>query len=180
MIGRQMSRKLMLPVVLGLCDGILTTLVLAAGRLTDVAQPMTLGFAIRIALVAFLSGAFVFYVARYADLRYELIHAARQLNMSAYGKLANSALGRAVQKEAITAAVASSGAAFAGALVPLLAAALVPQFQWTSITVSLIALAILAAALARAVRGAVAQWIAGLVLGGVCLTLLGLCLKVVA
>jgi len=175
-----MSQKFTLPLVLGLCDGILTTLLLAAGRLTNIAEPVTFGFAIRIALVAFLSGAFVFYVARYADLRQQLIHAERQLTMSAYGKLATGALGRAVRKEATIAAAASSGAAFTGALVPLLAAALVPQYRWTSIIVSLTALAILAAALARVVRGAVARWIVGLVLGGVCLTVVGLFLRVVA
>lgn len=174
-----MSQKLMLPVVLGLCDGILTTLVLTAGRLTDAAQPMTLDFALRIALVAFLSGAFVFYVARYAELRGQLIHAERQLNMSAYGKLATGALGRAVRKEATVAAAASSCMGFCGALVPLLAATLVPQYRWTAIIAALVTLAVLGSILARVVHGATFRWIAGLVFGGILLTVLGVFLRVV-
>lgn len=174
-----MLRKLMLPVVLGICDGVLNTLVLAAGRLTNASQPMTLDFAFRIALVAFFSGAFVFYVARYAELRGQLIGAERQLNMTSSGKLAMGALGRAVQKEAIVAAIAASCAGFCGALVPLIAATLAPQRRWISIIVSLVTLALLATALARAVHGATLRWIAGLVLGGALLAILGIVLRVV-
>ena len=172
------QKQLMLPVVLGLCDGIFTTLLLAAGRLTEIGHPVTVMFAIRIALVAFLSNALVFYVARYSELRGQLIHAERQLNMSSFGKLATGALGRAVRKQATLAAAASSGAGFSGALIPLLVAALLPQYRWISIVAALVALAVLGAALARVVHGAALRWIAGLLAGGIALTVFGTLMRV--
>lgn len=175
-----LSRKVtLLPVVLGLCDGLLTTLVLAAGRLTKAGQPITLSLAFRIAAVTFLSGAFVFFVARYAELRGELRHAERQLTLGSNGHLATGALGRAVRKEAMLAATVSSSAAFLGALIPLLSAALTPNVRWTSVLVTLAALALMGLGVARSVHGKPTSWIAGLVLGGVLMTVLGVLLRVV-
>jgi predicted membrane protein (TIGR00267 family) len=172
-------RESLLPVVLGFSDGILTALTLAAGRLTNPEQGVSLGLGLRIAAGALASGAFVFFVARYAELRRELIRAERQLNLTSHGRLAASHLGTAVLREATLSGLISSVAAFCGALVPLAAAALVPGYRWTSIAAALAALALLGVALAHVVHGSVLRWSVGLAVGGAALSIAGMHLKIV-
>jgi hypothetical protein len=85
--------------VIGPVDGILTALTLAAARILTPDQPIDISLALRIALAASLSGGFVFFVAEYARLRGELVHAARHLNLASTGRLATSHLGQEVLRE---------------------------------------------------------------------------------
>ena len=172
-------REMLLAAVLGFSDGILTALTLAAGRLTSAGESVSVDLGLRIATGALASGAFVFFVARYSELRHELIRSERQLNLTSHGRLAAGRLGTEVRHEAIRAGVTSSLAAFCGALVPLMAAALVPQHQWVSILAALLALAALGLGLARAVHGSRTRWSLGLAAGGILLSLLGAFLKIV-
>jgi predicted membrane protein (TIGR00267 family) len=174
-----LPRESLLPVVLGFSDGIMTALTLAAGRLTSRAQPVTAGLALRIALAALGSGAFVFFIARYAELRRELIRSERQLNLTSHGRLAASHLGKAALREAALSALLSSVAALCGALVPLMVAAIFPAFRWASILAALVTLALLGFGLGRLVHGRTTYWSAGLVAGGAALSLLGVYLKIV-
>jgi predicted membrane protein (TIGR00267 family) len=176
---RLFRQENLLPVVLGFSDGILTALTLAAGRLTNPEHGVSFGLGLRISAGAFASGAFVFFVARYAELRGELIRAERQLNLTAHGRLAASRLGDAVLREATLSGLISSVAAFCGALVPLAAAALVPGYRWTSIGTALAALALLGVALAHVVHGSVVRWSVGLAAGGAALTIAGMHLKLI-
>ena len=171
-------RGILLAAVLGFCDGILTALTLTAGRLTGTDQAVTLGFASRIATGALGSGAFVFFVARYSELRQELIRSEQQLNLLSHGQLARSKLGIAIRNEAIAACATSSVAAFCGALVPMLAAALVPRHGWVAILVALFTLGSLGFGLARVVHGSRVRWPLGLIIGGILLSLLGSALKI--
>jgi predicted membrane protein (TIGR00267 family) len=168
----------LLPSVLGFTDGILTAITLAAGRLINPEQHMPIGLALRIATGALASGAFVFFVAQYAHLRRELIRAERQLNLLSHGRLASSKLGAAVLREGLLASAISSFAAFCGALVPLVAAALFPKYRGGSIVVALVALALLGTLLARVLHGGAIRWSVGLVLGGVVLSTIGALLKI--
>ena len=59
-------------------------------------QPIDLSLAVRIALAVSLSGGFLIFVAEYARLRGELIHAERHLNLSRAGRLATTKLGKDV------------------------------------------------------------------------------------
>lgn len=86
--------------VIGPIDGILTALTFAAGRIVAAAQPIDLLLAIRIALAASLSGGFVFFVAEYARLRSELVHAGRHLTLPSARQLATSHLGSEIIREA--------------------------------------------------------------------------------
>jgi predicted membrane protein (TIGR00267 family) len=176
---RAASTNNLLPLVLGFSDGILTALTLAAGRLTGGAEPVTFSLALRLGIAALASGAFVFFVARYAELRRGLIRAEHQLNITGHGQLATSHLGKTVFWEGVTAALASSVAAFLGALLPLMIAAIYPRHGWASILIALIALALLGVGLARVVHGRVLRWSAGLVIGGGVLSVIGAFLKIV-
>jgi predicted membrane protein (TIGR00267 family) len=170
----------LLPLVLGFSDGILTALTLAAGRLTSDEHTMTFSLALRIAVGALVSGAFVFFVARYAELRRELIQAERQLNLTSHGQLAASHLGAAVFREGLLSGLISSVAAFCGALVPLVIAAFLPEYRWVSIIAALVTLALMGVGLARVVHGRVFRWSAGLVAGGGALSIVGAYLKIVS
>jgi VIT1/CCC1 family predicted Fe2+/Mn2+ transporter len=166
-------------VVLGLADGILTALTLAAGQLTEPSHDMSMNRALRIAAAALVSSAFVFYVAHYSQLRGELIHAERQLNLIAHGRLASTRLGRSVLIEAFWTAVVSSSASFVGALIPLLTSVVLPAFRWGAVVSSVTSLGILGVALARVVHGSYWRWCGALVIGGVVLSAVGIGLHIV-
>lgn len=176
---RLYPRHVLLPTVLGLADGILTAVTLAAGELTENDPVMTLNRALRIAVGALVSGVFVFYVAQYSQLRGELVHAERQLNLLSHGRLASTRLGQSVQMEAIWTAVISSSASFVGALIPLLTGVLFPSWRWVAIASAVISLGFLGLALARVVHGSYLRWCLSLVVGGILLSAIGIELHIV-
>ena len=167
-----------LDLVAGLSDGILTALTLGAGHMLPGSTPMSVSLGLRVACAGAVSGAFVFFVAHYAERRGELVEAERQLNLTSHGRLATSRLGRAAVWEAAIQAAIASICTFCGALVPLLVSALIQQPRWLGALVALIALCLLGYFLARTVYGHALSWMAGLVLGGVTLTLLGVWLDI--
>jgi VIT1/CCC1 family predicted Fe2+/Mn2+ transporter len=176
---RMLPHRSLLPPVLGFADGILTGLTLAAGELTKSGQPISLNRALAIATSALVSGAFVFYVAHYAQLRGELVHAERQLNLLSHGRLASTRLGYAVLKEALWAAGLSSVASFLGSLIPLLTGFFLPRFRWGAIAISMTSLGILGIGLAHVVHGSYWRWCVGLVISGAVLSFIGIKLHIV-
>lgn len=178
MHGWQWQRQL-LPIVLGVSDGVLTALTLATGSLLDPDRHIAMSMALRISASAFATGAFVFFVARYSQLRAELVVAERQLNLTSHGRLASSKLGRVVLREAIVAASLSSVSSFVGAMIPLVVAALVPSHGWAALVAALVALALLGAGLAKVSFGSAWYWSSTLVAGGVVLSILGAQLRIV-
>lgn len=172
-------RKQLLPIVLGLSDGVLTALILATGSLVDPDRHIAMSMALRISASAFATGAFVFFVARYSQLRAELVVAERQLNLTSHGRLASSKLGKVVLSEAIVSASLSSISSFVGAMIPLLVAALVPSHGWAALVAALVALALLGAGLAKVSFGSAWYWSSTLVAGGVVLSILGAQLRIV-
>jgi VIT1/CCC1 family predicted Fe2+/Mn2+ transporter len=162
-----------LDLVAGLCDGIQTSLILAAGRVLNPAAEMDPSLVLRVAAVAGFSSVFVFFVGHYALLRSELVEAERQLNLASRGRLATSRLGRAALIGAAQGAGLASVFSFCGALLPLVVGVLVPDFRWIAVAVSLLVLAVLGVILARSVRGHPLRWAGGLLAGGALLTYLG-------
>ncbi len=171
---------MILPLVLGLIDGILTALALAAARLTNAGEGLTIGLGLRIASVALVSGALAFFVARYAELRGELRNAERQLNLAARGRFVTGKLGTAILRESLASAAVSSAAAFCGALVPLLPAGLFPHERWLALAVGTTTLAALGAGLGYALNGNPWRWALALAAAAVIVTIIGAFLKVVA
>lgn len=173
-------RNVLLPSVLGLTDGVLTAVTLAAGALVaPEGHPMSTRLAVRIALAALASSAFVFYVAQYSHLRDELVRLETQLSMTEHGKFAASHLGRQVAIEALFAAAVASTASFLGALIPLLLGASFHNFRWTAIVAAVGSLGVLGGVLARLVHGSFWRWPIVLMAGGVALSTLGIVLHIV-
>lgn len=165
-----------LDVVAGLCDGILTALTLAAGKLLGPQAGISLSLSLRVAVAAAVSSAFVFFVAHYAVLRSDLYEAERQLNLTERGRMATTRLGNMVLEEAGCQALVSSLCSFSGALLPLLVGVWLPAL---GILVALAALALLGAFLGNTVHGRPLSWAVSLVVGGVVLAWVGFYLKIV-
>jgi len=168
-----------LDLVAGLCDGILSALILAAGRMLNPGLPTSLGLALRVAAAAAISGAFIFFVAHYAELRGELVQAEKHLNLRPHGRLVTSRLGRVVLFESTEGALIASACSFCGALLPLVFGVFLPNPRWLAVAVALSALALLGIFLARTVHGSPFSWAVGLLLGGGILTWVGAKLHII-
>ncbi len=169
-----------LDVVAGLIDGILNALALAAGRLVHtVGGGATLSLALRVAVAAGATTVFVFFVAHYAQLRLELVHHERELNLTEHGRLAATNLGRRVFAESLSKAILASLFSLVGALLPLILCALLPSPAWLGLVITIIALGALGGLLARTFYGSPLHWSIALFIGGVALALVGMKLDLV-
>ena len=164
--------------MIGPVDGILTALTLAAGRILTPDQPIDISLALRIALAASLSGGFVFFVAEYARLRGELVHAARHLNLASTGRLATSRLGQEVLRESVLGTVIAAATGFGGALLPLILGAAFSTISWMTIAIAIAVLGLLGFAVSRAVHGNPIYWSAALMVTGALLSAAGVLLHV--
>ena len=161
----------------GFIDGILTALTLTSGRLLK-SETASLGLALRVAAATGLTTLFVFFVAHYAELRGEISHAERELNLLSHGKLAGGALGRQATREALAGSVLAGFCGLVGAFAPLVLSYLLPTPVWLGLALSIVLLGILGALLARSFYGGGALWSVILMLGGVLLTWIGMQLDI--
>lgn len=168
-----------LDVVAGLIDGILNVLTLAAAKLMNEGG-LTLAVAGKLAAVTACTTGFVFFVAHYAQLRSELLRSARQLNLLSHGRLATTKLGRQILLEAILAACVASVCGVVGSAVPIVLALLLPQIPIVGIVLTVALLGVLGWALALSVSGSPFFWAAGLMLGGIAVTVIGAKLSIVS
>lgn len=168
-----------LPILIGFVDGMLTALTLAAGKLLEVNSPIDLSLALRVATASLVSSGFVFFVAKYAEQRRELVQAEKQLNLTTSGKLASTRLGRKVLIQSSVDATISGLSGFLGAFLPLFAAILVPQIPWFSILFSSFLLATLGYILGRTVGKKPLIWALMLALGGIIVSYIGYVLHIV-
>jgi predicted membrane protein (TIGR00267 family) len=167
-----------LDLVAGLCDGILTALILAAGKLLNGGDSVSVGLALRVATAATLTGGFAFFVAHYADLRGELVRAERQLNLMSHGHFVSTRLGRAVLRDAWRGALITSSCSFFGAMLPLMISAMLPKPTWLGVAVAIGTLALLGIFLAKAVYGSPTRWALILAIAGALLSLVGVKLEI--
>ncbi len=171
-------RERMFALLIGVVDGILTALTLAAGRVLNAKRSHDSTLVFRIPAASALSGAFVFFVAEYARQRGELVRAERQLSLTARGRLAATRLGRAALYDSAGGATLSIVCNFLGALVPLSAGALFPNLSWLTPLLAIAVLGGLDVGIAQAIHGNLVRWAIALMLAGVLLTLAGMQLHI--
>ncbi len=169
--------RILFATALGFSDGILTALMLAAGRLW-VGDTIPLDLTLRIAAAGALSGLATLFLAEYARLRLEMSRAAAQLNLATPNRLISSALGRAILEEATGTAMLSALCSFLGALIPLLTAPLAPGVPAVPVAAALAALAALGSTLGRVLGGRLVLWALALVGTGVVIAAMGIWLNV--
>jgi len=169
-----------LDVVAGLIDGILNALALAAGRLMHAGgEGATLSLALRVSIAAGATTIFVFFVAHYAELRLELVRHERELNFTAHGRLAATHLGHRVFLESLYKAMLAASFSLAGALFPLILCSLLPSPSWLGLAITILALGILGALLAKTFYGSPLLWGISLLFGGIALAFVGMQLDLV-
>ncbi|MFQ6143191.1 hypothetical protein ACLMNJ_08930 [Streptomyces seoulensis] len=170
--------KVRLPLVLGITDGLLNTLTLAAASLTGSGSPVGWGLAARVGCAALITSAFTVMVADYAERRAHLVHVAKELSLSGSGRTAATRLGRLALLRSYGAALVACVASFAGAAVPLALGAVLPGPPWIVVVLAVLALSALGAALARLLAGRPALWALAMAAGGVATTLIGVRLRI--
>lgn len=170
-------RRFLLPLSLGIADGIINALTLASASVLH-GSGLTLSLALRVAAVALISSVFTVFVAEYGQLRADLARAERELSFTRSGRLAAGHLGRQVAREAALASAVASGASFIGALIPLVVGAVIATYSWSALIVSVGALGGLGGALATAVGGRRSRWIIAMMVMGLAVAAVGTALDI--
>lgn len=168
----------LLPLSLGLSDGILNALVLASSTIVHSGATLRIGLAVRIGLVGLVTGVFTVFVAQYTSFRSRLVRSERQLNVARSGRLLRSELGRAVAYEAAEDAAVAGLTSFAGSVGPLLLGASLPAYHWLALVVAVCGLGVLGGTLARAVGGLSLRWASVSVVCGASVAGLGMELRI--
>jgi VIT1/CCC1 family predicted Fe2+/Mn2+ transporter len=166
-----------LDIVAGLVDGILNALTLAAAKLVTQGS-LTLSLVGKVAAVTGCTTSFVFFVAHYAELRSELVRAARDLNLASRGQLATTRLGKQIFYEALWDAVVASVCGVIGSVIPLAISLAIPQVPVVGIALTIAILGVLGWLLGLSVFGSAALWSGGLILGGIVVTAIGVQLNI--
>jgi len=173
------ARFTVLPLVLGLTDGLLNALTLAAAAiLGGAAGGLSVSLALRVGIAALVTAGFTMFVADYAERRSRLVRSSRQLNLTEPGRLAATSLGRAVAVESAWATLVAALASFAGAAAPLLVGALLPVAAPLTIAGTIALLGFLGWAIGDVLSGRRWRWTLAMVLGGVAVTALGVALDI--
>lgn len=162
-----------LPMVLGLLDGITNALGLTSGSLLNGGSAVTVGLSLRVAGFALATAVVAIFGARYVELRVGLIRASKQLNLLKRGALATTRLGRAARWDAALDALHGSVAGFLGAGLPLFIAAMLPAISWISLVIAVAMLALLGALIAWRINANRLLWAGTLTVAGIILIVVG-------
>jgi predicted membrane protein (TIGR00267 family) len=174
------TRDRLFPFLLGFIDGLLTALTLCTGKLMQEGADLDFYFALRISFTALITGCFVFFVAKYAELRGQLIQAEKELNLVSSGRLASTALGRKVLYSSMIDAILSGVSGFIGAFFPLIVVLIDPYRPWITFSFSIAILGIFGWILGKTVGRKAALWSIALILGGLIVIFLGMKLHIVS
>jgi VIT1/CCC1 family predicted Fe2+/Mn2+ transporter len=168
-----------LPPILGVSDGILNALTLAAGAiLRGSGDGLDVTLALRVGAAAFVTAAFTMFVAYYSERRSHLVRAAKQLNILEPRTLAATNLGRAVLIETGVATATAAFASLIGAVVPLLLGILLPTPAWVTLVITVGFLGALGWAIGASLSARRTLWCLAMLLGGTIVTLVGAALDI--
>ncbi|MFD7517486.1 hypothetical protein ACFV85_22095 [Streptomyces niveus] len=122
-----------LPLVLGLTDGLLNALTLAASSILGTGGPISYTLAARVGTTSLVTAAFAMFVTDYAERRAQLVHVSRQLSLTASGRMAGTRLGRLALGRSLRAMGVACVCSFVGAALPLVLGVLLPVPSWVVI-----------------------------------------------
>lgn len=172
------SGRFVFAMALGVSDGILNALTLAAASVLH-GVGLNLRLSARVGVVALVTAIVTLFIAEYTQNRLELLRAERQLMFTQSGRLAATSLGRAVFRDSIAAALVAGASSFAGAALPLFIGTLLPRLSWIALVASAAALAFLGVVLGSHVGGRRILWATALGAAGVIVTIIGMQLDLV-
>lgn len=176
----RLARSLpVLPLVLGVTDGILNALTLAGGAILRGGDDgLSLLLALRVGAAALVTAAFTMFVADYAERRSGLVRASRELNMTEPGRLAATRLGRQALKESTVAMVVAAVASLLGAALPLAVGALLPIPSWIVVVLTIALLGGLGWLLGGLLAARRGLWLISMTVGGLAVTAIGVWLNI--
>lgn len=166
------SGRFVFAVALGVSDGILNALTLAASSVLR-GVGLSVSLSARVGVVALASAVVTLFVAEYTQNRSELARAERQLMFTRSGRLAATSLGRAVFRDSVAVAIAAGTSSFAGAALPLIIGTLLPQMSWVGLVVSAATLGGRGVVLGTHVGGRPIVWAIVFVIAGAVRTAIG-------
>lgn len=167
-----------LPLVLGVTDGILNALTLAAGAILRSADGVSGLLALRVGCAALVTAAFTMFIADYADRRAHLVRASRQLSLTEPGRLATTQLGRQAARESAVAMLVAAIASLIGAAGPLLIGEALPGPSWLVLVLTVLALGLLGWIIATILLARRWVWAVLMTIGGALVALLGVVLGI--
>ncbi|MFC4242913.1 hypothetical protein ACFOYW_05980 [Gryllotalpicola reticulitermitis] len=175
-----MSRRIrlrqlpVLPLVLGVTDGILNALTLAAGAiLRGTGDGLNIELAGRVGAASCVTAAFTMFVADYAERRTRLVRASRELNLTEPGRLAATSLGRTVARESTIAAGLAAIASLVGAAGPLLLGTLLPVPPLVALAITILLLGVLGWLIGATLTARKLRWAIVMLIGGIAVTVIG-------
>ena len=167
-----------LPLVLGITDGILNALTLAGGAILRSADGVSVSLALRVGCAALITAAFTMFIADYAERRAQLVRASRQLNLTEPGRLATTRLGRQAARESAIAMLVAAVASLIGATAPLLVGEALPGPSWLVLVLTVLALGLLGWILATILVARRWRWAALMTIGGAAVAAIGVLLGI--
>lgn len=166
-------------IVIGIADGIVTALLFTTGSILHGNGSISLNMAFRISLGAALPSVFTFFVAEYTEQRKNLMHVAKELNLSSSLYLLNTKLGKEVFYRSIALTVLGVSSGFTGAMIPLSINSLIPAISWLPILVSIVILGFFGFALSLYIHGNTLLWIVSMIAIGILFAFLGNTLNII-
>ena len=130
------------PLLFVFIDGIVTALIVCTGKISEVENKFGINLAIRVSIGALITGGFVFFVAKYAELRGALAQAEKELCLTSSGKLVTTALGKKIIRASIGDAILCGVSIFVGTFFILLIAVVDFYPPWITFVASIVTLGI--------------------------------------
>ncbi|MCY0852141.1 hypothetical protein [Thermoplasma acidophilum] len=174
-----MKDRTLFSITLGLSDGIITSLMIAAAALSSLTS-IGMTEALRIGAGSATVGGFSFFIAEYARLRGEVFRMSRQLAMDSPRRLMRSRIGVEITEEALEGTAIAGVSGFLGSMIPLATDALLPDYHILPFSVAIIALAFLGIGLARSISGNYTIWAVGMSAVGIVMSYVGIFLHIVS
>ncbi|GAA4483091.1 hypothetical protein GCM10023094_34170 [Rhodococcus olei] len=175
---RPSRRVPMLPLVLGMTDGLANSLILAGAAIMGQGSTVTFELALRVGAVAFVTAAFSVFVADYAERRQRLVHVSAHLHARRRPRLADTDLGRQARRQSLAAMAVASTASLAASALPLVLGAVIPGSAWVVFALAVGAMTALGAWLGVLVEGNVFRWAVVLGLSGIAVSAIGVELRI--
>ncbi|MGW0176345.1 hypothetical protein ACWDUM_21165 [Rhodococcus sp. NPDC003322] len=177
-VWRPEPRVPILPLVLGLTDGLANSLILAGAAILGHGNEVTLGLALRVGAVVFVTAAFSVFVADYAERRQRLLQVGRHLHAGRRPRLAETDLGRRAIRESLRAMTVASLASLVGSSLPLMLGTLLPRSAWIVFALAVGAMTALGAILGVLLDGNVVRWALALGASGIVVSAIGIELRI--
>lgn len=169
--------KHLFPTILGLTDGIITALIFTSGLISGHSR-IPLQLIIKFSLGSSIISAFSYFIAKYSELREELIDTSIRLDPSSPLHLLKGRQGILIMMEAVTEAGISVASGFFGAFITMFPSFLFPGVGHVSIISAIIILGVLGSLISRSLEGGWVRWSVTFVLIGISASLMGIYLNI--